>query len=524
MKLRTRLLALSVSTVLVIVTALFALHLDSLTKIWLDSAVERSSVAGTLIQNEIVLHITDSSANPGGASLAATKKNWNGIVARDRDLADMLVEQAAMRSGVIVEINVIGEDGTVIVSSVPSRQGQPAPVRPKLTSVRDSGFMGRLAAISTSRTDYESIVPIGILGSPGKEDVPGQDKPVFQIQLLASPVLLRDKILPELRQTASVSLLALLAAVGLAAVSAHLALLPVRRIGKAIDTLSTGRPLGLTLPREDRDDREVAAVEYKLSLLGEQMQGARRDADQMRTAIGSLARGVAHEIKNPLNAISLRLETLRMRIIDEVPEAESEIDLVSNEVHRLDRVVRTFLDLNRPLELEIGEFDPTELAATVLEIIRPAATEAKVELQLTRPGLPFLVQADRGLIEQGLLNIVNNAIQALGNESVNGNLSGEPAQPAWVRTSVSLANGNCRIAVTDNGPGMLPDVQDRIFEPNFTTKTTGSGIGLAFTKRAMELHRGNIGVESAPGHGTTMTLTFPILRPEAARAATRSQA
>ncbi len=94
-------------------------------------------------------------------------------------------------------------------------------------------------------------------------------------------------------------------------------------------------------------------MEYKLSLLGEQMQGARRDADQMRSAIGSLTRGVAHEIKNPLNAISLRLETLRMKIAGEVPDAESDIDLVSNEVQRLDRVVRTFLDLNRPMELEI---------------------------------------------------------------------------------------------------------------------------------------------------------------------------
>ena len=199
-----------------------------------------------------------------------------------------------------------------------------------------------------------------------------------------------------------VSLLALLAAVALAGASTHFALKPVKRISKAIDTLSMGRPLGLFLPEESREDREIAAVEYKLSLLGEQMQGARRDADQMRTAIGSLARGVAHEIKNPLNAISLRLETLRMRIAGEVPEAEADIDLVSNEVHRLDRVVRTFLDLNRPMEPEIEEFDPAEVAATAIEIMRPVAKQAGVELHawLRRRGLSS-VQADRGLIEQG---------------------------------------------------------------------------------------------------------------------------
>lgn len=499
MRLRARLLVLSIATVAVIVTVLFALHLDSLSKMWLDSAVERNNVAGKLIQSEIVLHITDSPANGSATSLAQTKRAWNRIIAGDSDLADLLVQQAAVRSGWIVEINVVNEDGKVVVSSIPSRQGQNAPVRQRLTSLRDAGFFNRLAVIALSRTDYESRTPLGI---------PDQEKPVFEIQLLVSPILLRDKILPDLEETAVVSLFALFAAVSLAAVSAHLALRPVRRIGNVIDTLATGKPLGLSLPKYVPDDREVAAVEYKLGLLGQQMQGARRDADQMRSAIGTLARGVAHEIKNPLNAIALRLETLRMRIVDEIPEAEGEIDLVSNEVHRLDRVVRTFLDLNHPMELDIGEFDPAELAATVLEIIRPAATQANVELELKKPARPLIVRADRGLIEQGLLNIVNNAIQALGEQGETGGL---------VRTVVSLTDGNCEIAVTDNGPGMPENVRDRIFEPYFTTKTSGSGIGLAVTKRAMDLHHGSIRVESAPGQGSTIVLSFPVTTQTAVR-------
>jgi len=481
MRLRARLLVLSVSTVAVIVTVLFALHMDSLTKTWLDTAVERSNEAGKQIQSLIVLRVTD---NPD-----QSKRNWNRIVAGDRDLAAMLVDQTAVPSGVIVEIDIVGDDGTVVLSSIPARQGQQAEQHQSLPSIRDAGFLDRLATITASRTDYETRVKL----------VAGEDpRPVFEIQVLVSPVLLRDRILPDLKTNGLFSLFALFAAAGLAAISAHLALLPVRRIGKAIDTLSTGNPLGLSFPRpaESHEDREVAAVEYKLSLLGEKMQGARRDA------IGALVRTVAHEIKNPLNAISLRLESLRMRIADEVPEAESEIDLVSNEVHRLDRVVRTFLDLNQPMELNIGEFDPTGLAATVLETLQPTAAQANVHLRFTRPPDGFTVQADRGLIEQGLVNIVTNAIQAT------------PAG-GFVKTSVSLANGNCVIAVTDNGPGMPADVRERIFEPYFTTKATGSGIGLAFTKRAMELHRGSVAVDSSPGAGTTMTLTFPTLRSHA---------
>jgi signal transduction histidine kinase len=495
MTLRTRLLLLSVSTVAVIVGVLFALHLDSFTTTWLESAEERSRVAGKLIQAFVVQHIADSTANTPFNSIAETKQIWNRTVAGDKDLAELLVEQAMAPNGVIVEINVIGEDGKVIVSSVPWRDGHDAPVRESLASVESAGFLRRFAAITTAKTDYETRIPIGML------DVADQPNPVFQIQLLVSSSLLRERILPSLQQTALASLLALLASVALAGVSSHIALRPVRRIGKAIDTLSTGRPLGLFLPKEDRDDREIAAVEYKLGLLGEQMQGARRDADQMRSAIGSLARGVAHEIKNPLNAISLRLETLRMRISDEVPEAEAELDLVSNEVHRLDRVVRTFLDLNRPMEPEIKEFDPAELASNVVEIMRPAATQANVELHVVMPPLPFTVEADRGLLEQGLLNIVKNAIQAVGDHG-----------GGTVTTSVSLAGGNCAIAVTDNGPGMPESVRDRIFDPYFTTKTGGSGIGLAFTKRAVDLHRGTIAVETSSGRGTTMTVTFPAVR------------
>jgi signal transduction histidine kinase len=491
MRLRARLLVFSVSTVAVIVTVLFALHLDSLTVVWLNFALDRNSNTGSLIQKEIADRVSEKTADE--PRLAQTVKTWSKIVAEDKELADMLVQQSAIPAGVIVEINVIDEYGRVILSSNPSRQGHDAPHRESLASVRDSGFLGRLTAITTASTDYETRVPLGTAEQPK----------VFDIQLLVSSVLLRDKIRPELRQIAVASLFALLAAVFLAIVSSNLALRPVRRIGRAIDTLATGRPLGLTLPPRSQEDREIAAIEEKLGLLGEQMQGAKRDADQARSSIGKLVRGVAHEIRNPLNAISLRLEGLRMRIADEVPEAEADVDLVSNEVHRLDRVVKTFLDLNRPLELDIKEFDPGELAAQVLETMRPAADQVHVGLELVRPPRPFLVQADRGLLEQGLVNIVNNAIQALGNEN---------KEHGFIRTSVSASNGNCEIAVSDNGPGIPENVKDQIFEPYFTTKSGGSGVGLAFTRRAMDFHHGQIIVKTAPGGGTTMVLSFPMVQ------------
>jgi len=500
MKLRARLMVLSMLTVALIVTVLFALHLDSATRNWLDSALERSNGAGHEIQRDIVARISDAPVSAPAETLdeaekiKETKKAWTQVVATDQSLADAMVEQAARPAASIVEINIIGEDGHVVSSSIPSRVGQAAPHREDLEEVRDSGFFGRLKAIVKSRNDYEIRVPLGMMNAPA------QTRPVFQIQVLVSSILLWDKVKPELLSTAYVSLFALLAAAGLAGISAHLALLPLRRIGRAVDTLAIGKPLGLSLPpAEEGEDREVAAIEYKLGLIGEQMEGARRDADQIRS-FGKLARSVAHEIKNPLNAISLRLETLRMRIAPEVPEAENDIDLVSKEVQRLDRVVRTFLDLNRPMELEVGSFDAGELASSVMETMRPVAQQANVQLSVEKPGAALLVEADRGLLQQGLINVVSNAIQAIAGAGSHGR----------VQIAVSSQNNNCSIAVTDNGPGMPENVQERIFEPYFTTKASGSGVGLAVTRRALELHGGDIRVKSSPGEGTTMVLSFPV--------------
>jgi len=113
MKLRARLLVLSISTVALIVTMLFALHLDSLTRNWLDSALERSNGAGHEIQRDIVARIGESAPSTPGEPIEETKKAWTQVVATDQSLTDAMVEQAARPAASIVEINVIGEQGHV---------------------------------------------------------------------------------------------------------------------------------------------------------------------------------------------------------------------------------------------------------------------------------------------------------------------------------------------------------------------------------------------------------------------------
>jgi two-component system sensor histidine kinase AtoS len=135
-----------------------------------------------------------------------------------------------------------------------------------------------------------------------------------------------------------------------------------------------------------------------------------------------------------------------------------------------------------------------------METMRPAAQQANVQLSVEKPGAALPVEADQGLLQQGLINVVNNAIQAIASTGENGR----------VQIAVSSQNNNCSIAVTDNGPGMPENVQERIFEPYFSTKASGSGVGLAVTRRALELHGGDIRVKSSPGEGTTMVLSFPV--------------
>jgi signal transduction histidine kinase len=306
--------------------------------------------------------------------------------------------------------------------------------------------------------------------------------------------------------------------------SANLAMRPLTRISHLIDDISSGKAPQSLRTRAD-DARELAIIESKLSLLGERFRDAREDASQLRTnlegvlkkldagtrqhfenqialarrltAINSLTGRVAHEIKNPLNSIALRLEMLRSRIAEESPDVEPEFAILSEEVTRLDRVVRTFLDFNRPVELDLEDVDVAQSAAEILNLLEPEATRKGIELSLDRPPEGAVVKADRDLLRQALLNIAVNAIEAMAN---GGKL----------RVEVEKDRETCAIRIRDTGPGIPPEQRDKIFQLYFTTKTRGSGIGLAMTFRAVQLHGGTIEVDGESGKGTTFRVTLPL--------------
>jgi signal transduction histidine kinase len=445
--------------------------------------------------------------------LADTKRVWSRIVAEDADLSALL-EQTMAQSRSIVEIDVAGEDGMILASSSPARRATAMIAKQDLRRLREASPVGRITAILSSREDYETRVPLGVAG---------QKTPVFTIQILVSPVLLRAAALPELRNAGIASGVALALAIFLAYWSASLALRPLARISHLIDGIVSGK---MPAPSpEPREDRELAAIESKLSLLGERFRDAREDASQLRTnlegalekldagtrrqiegqitlarrltAINSLTGGVAHEIKNPLNSIALRLEMLRSQVAAGEPGIEFEIAILSEEVTRLDRVVRTFLDFNRPLEMAPRDVDLAEVVAEIVRMLEPEAERAGVRIRYARPSTGMVVNGDSDLLRQAVVNVAINAIEAMAG---GGSLTFE----------ITPGPDTGTLAIADSGPGIPPENREKVFQLYYTTKPHGSGIGLAMTFRAVQLHGGTIEIESEAGRGTTFRLTLPL--------------
>jgi signal transduction histidine kinase len=206
---------------------------------------------------------------------------------------------------------------------------------------------------------------------------------------------------------------------------------------------------------------------------------------------------VAHEIKNPLNSIALRLELLRSRVLPEVPEAQPELDIIAQEIVRLDRVVRTFLDFTRPVELQAEDLDLAALARRLLDLVRPEADQHNIVIETAGLDQPAPLRGESGLLQQAVLNILRNALEAM---------------PSGGKLAVRLGKSgqNAELEISDTGPGISPEVRDKIFQLYYTTKQNGTGIGLAMTYRAIQLHNGSIEIGGQPGSGAVFRIRLPL--------------
>jgi len=248
--------------------------------------------------------------------------------------------------------------------------------------------------------------------------------------------------------------------------------------------------------------RQVAryqALSETLEATNRQLQRAEADArrSERLAALGQLSAGLAHEIRNPLNVIKGSAEMLAQKLKDSQPLAGELAGYISSEVNRLNALVARFLDFARPSHLDLQPLKIDELVDRALDSVQAEwpDTNVRVERNYAR-GLPE-IGADAQLCERIFVNLIQNAYQAM---SMPG-----AAPDRILRLSIKpeSANGRSGVGVTvqDSGPGVAPELREQIFNPFFTSKKDGVGLGLAIVAKIVDDHRGSIRLEknSAPG-------------------------
>lgn len=229
--------------------------------------------------------------------------------------------------------------------------------------------------------------------------------------------------------------------------------------------------------------------------IGDEIEMSRR-----LSASGRLTRGVAHEVKNPINAIVLHLQLLRNKLAQQEPDTRRHLDIIDSEIRRLDRVVQTLVDFTRPRDLHLEEVDLRRLMEDVALLAAPDAEQHGVTIQQQMPAEKLPIKVDVDLVKQAILNVVINGVQAMPD---GGTLT----------ISAQREEQTIIAEVRDQGSGIPQDMHDKVFELYFTTKKEGSGIGLAQTYQILQWHYGSVDFESVEGLGTTFRFKIPAVGP-----------
>jgi PAS domain S-box-containing protein len=218
-------------------------------------------------------------------------------------------------------------------------------------------------------------------------------------------------------------------------------------------------------------------------------------------SLTTLAAGVAHEIKNPLGSIGIHTQLLQKLVHDDsgknIEAIDTYLGVIDEEIDRLNKIVVDFLFAVRPMDTALEDHDLNDLVDDMLTFVQYELEQSGVELiRELDPELPRL-QLDPKYFKQAILNIIKNAISAM-------------PKGGMLRVSTQQRGDQALLRLSDNGIGMSEEVRDKIFEPYFTTKDFGSGIGLTLVYKVVKEHMGDISVISKEGHGTTFTITLPV--------------
>jgi signal transduction histidine kinase len=468
-------------------TVLSAQHLANLARIGLED----SRGTGELLGRVIYQRSRDAIA---GAPTPYT------ALREDQGIRSIL-ESAATYSPNVTYAAVVDNNGVAIAHSFRSLEGQHLEPQENLALVLESQTLAQIRAIYADRT-LEIVQPLQL-----------GDSPFGAIRIGLSPVLIRDDLSRALRPMLWTTVLISCAAILLGLVFARRILRPIHVISSGLMRLQRGETdVTIDLPA----DEELRGVGESFKAIGEQLaarsQAGLLSPTEYASKLGALGR---------LNAMAIHLELVRQHlsrdieaqaprvgpvlgisgatstVVSEVDGASEHIEVIAGEIKRLDEVIQGFLRFIRPQELHLGPVEVKALSEDVLALVRPDVMRSGIACRSDYSGSLPDVQADEALLRQALLNLALNACQAMPN--------------GGILTIGARAAGDGRVALTveDTGAGIPADQLERIFDLYYTTKPGGSGIGLSMVYRIIQLHGGEIEVESTVGRGTCFRVLLP---------------
>jgi signal transduction histidine kinase len=277
---------------------------------------------------------------------------------------------------------------------------------------------------------------------------------------------------------------------------------PIKRIAEASKRIAEGELVNIQdMNRKDEIGVLVKSFNDMVNKLGErkELEEKLKKTEQL-SMIGQLSSGIAHEIRNPLNFMSLSVGHIKERIEEEDIQGKGDLirllDNVTNEIYRVNGLIHNFLFLGKPIKLNKEWVLPITLIDEAIHILKDKIRQG-IEINVMPEGEKQPIYCDREYMKLCIINLLLNAIQAIEDEG-----------------SIVVAFGmedNCSfISVADNGKGIGPEEIEKIFEPYYSTKKLGIGLGLAVTRRFIEEHNGNISIESEIDKGTTMKIRIPV--------------
>src|SRR6476660_5275726 len=529
----------------------------------------------------------------------------------DRDLNNFL-ESVVGSWPMIYDAAIVDSEGNAILHTNPDLIGKRVPERPTFQRIEDANFRQQLRLVYNPPTIYDVRMPLQLDGEP-----------FGSIRVGVSTVFLKNELTPRLQHALLFSSTAILFSLVLAAGLSRLALGPLERISRSLDSVTAGDAEAIAEHEGGRD--EYGMVTQKIANIGRQMRDAKeifsalkdnvdqimanlqdglmlftgdshvvlvsasverflgrprrellgrtvreifssdsvfgalvldafkhrrpvvqremespngkrvqmsldfiqeeggmqigalltmRDAESVRriedeiemsrrlSATGRITKGVAHEVKNPINAIVLHLQLLQGKLRQVDPDTRRHMDIIGSEIHRLDRVVQILVDFTRPRDLHLEETDLRRLLEDGVQLADPDAARHGVTVVSELPAQPLTVKVDTDFIKQAILNVVLNGVQAMPN---GGKLT----------VSARREDDLVVTEIQDEGGGIPAEAQDKIFELYFTTKKDGTGIGLAQTYQILQWHYGSVDFESVEGKGTTFHLRLPLVQSRA---------